>query len=108
MAGFWPLVGAGILLLSHGGCAHQPRTSEAKQVGMKEKEYHALTARAHGGDKKAAEKLAKLWYQNEYGTNERTLYSTQIAAQNGSKRAAQVVRYARDQADATSEVTVAN
>jgi hypothetical protein len=80
------------------GCAHHHNKAraEAKQIGLKEAEYRKLKTDAHGGDKGAAEKLARLWYQYS-DDNSKALYWLDVAAQNGSKRAAQLAEVAKSQ-----------
>jgi hypothetical protein len=78
------------------GCAHHPNKvkSEAKQVGLKETEYRKLKTAAETGDKGAAEKLARLWYQGS-DDSAQALYWLDVAANNGSKKAAQIAEFAR-------------
>lgn len=78
------------------GCAHHHTKAgaEAKQIGLKESQYTKLKADAEAGDKGAAEKLARLWYQCS-DDNSKALYWLNVAAQNGSKRAAQLAQFAK-------------
>jgi hypothetical protein len=74
------LVAAALL----GACAHH--NPDARVVGLSDREYLKLTTKAHAGDAQAAEKLARLWYQNSQD-NAKALYWLDVAAQSGSKRA---------------------
>jgi hypothetical protein len=81
------------------GCAHHHHNkarAEAKQLGLKEAEYRKLAVDAEAGDKAAAEKLARLWYQCS-DDNAKALYWLDVAAKNGSKKAAQVAEFAKSQ-----------
>jgi TPR repeat protein len=87
------------------GCAHQHNTvkAEAKQLGLKEAAYRKLTVAAEAGDKGAAEKLARLWYQCSDDTT-KALYWLQVAANNGSKKAAQVAGFANSQLSKSPQI----
>lgn len=79
------------------GCVHHHHNktkTEAKQIGLAEGEYRKLQMEAEGGNRAAAEKLARLWYQFGEG-NEQALYWLDVAARNGSERAAKVAKVAR-------------
>jgi hypothetical protein len=78
------------------GCAHHHNKAkaEAKQLGLKEAQYSKLKTDAEAGDKGAAEKLARLWYQCS-DDSAKALYWLDVAAQNGSKRAAQLAEVAK-------------
>jgi hypothetical protein len=80
------------------GCAHHhsKTKSEAKQIGLKEAEYRKLTTEAEGGDRGAAEKLARLWYQCS-DDNSKALYWLDVAAKNGSEKAARLAQVAKSQ-----------
>lgn len=78
------------------GCAHHQKKTkkEAKQVGLKEGEYRKLKTDAEGGNAQAAEKLARLWYQ--FGDdNTNALYWLDVAAKNGSEKAAKLAPIAK-------------
>jgi hypothetical protein len=80
------------------GCAHHHHKAraEAKQIGLKEADYCKLKTDAEAGDKGAAEKLARLWYQYSEDTT-KALYWLEVAANNGSKNAAKVAEFAKSQ-----------
>src|SRR4051794_10999787 len=87
------------------GCAHHHSKAgaEAKQIGLKEAEYCKLKTAAETGDKGAAEKLARLWYQCS-DDNTKALYWLDVAARNGSKKAAQAAEFAKSQLSKSPQI----
>src|SRR5438874_586448 len=81
-----------VAVIGQPGCAHSHKSSKLPQLGVTASEYRKLVARANHGNAQAAEKLANLWYGVD---NTQAVKWLEMAAQNGSARAAAMLPTAR-------------